>query len=132
MIQFYNKKYSQDKINFDNHFPSNMLIYVMKKYLKTYLLAIYSYESDIRIKNKLKLKRDIYLFKKQNPYFGRRLYCAQFRKLYYISRLYYEENYRFYISPDIYIPKPEMISLETKSYYYDYNKTSFIFYISSI
>ena len=40
MIQFYNKKYSQDKINFDNHFPSNMLIYVMEKYLKTYLLAI--------------------------------------------------------------------------------------------
>ena len=94
----------------------------MEKYLKTYLLAIYSYESDIRIKNKFKLKRNLYLFKKENPYFGRTICCIQLRKLYYVSRLYYEEKHPFYILPDIYIPKPDMISLENKCYYYDYIK----------
>ena len=122
MIRFYNKKYEDDndKIIFGTKFPSNKIINVMEKYLKTYLLAIYSYESDIRIKNKIKLKRYLYLFKKENPYFGRKISCIQLRKLYYISRLQYEEKHIFYIFPDIYIPKPEMISLEKKCYYYDY------------
>ena len=78
--------------NIDKKFPSKRLIEVMGKFIKPHLLANYSYESDIRIKYRMKLNKLLREFKKQNPLFGRKIISLNIRKIYYISRLIYEEK----------------------------------------
>ena len=117
MLDFVNSKYMTSTINNDRHFPSKRLVEVMEKYLKHYLMAMYSYEDDLMIKHTDILVKELKLFKKQNPYFGRKIICLSIKKLYYISRLHYEEKQAFFIPNDIYFPKPDMIMLEQKCYF---------------
>jgi len=121
MIEYFNSKYmdstSNIDINNDRHFPSKRLVEVMEKYLKHYLMAMYSYEDDLMIKHTDILVKELKLFQKQNPYFGRKIICLSIKKIYYISRLHYEEKQSFFIPTDIYFPTPDMIMLEQKCYF---------------
>jgi len=131
MIATYNRKNIKcvNTFNIDKKFPSKRLIEVMDKFIKPHLLANYSYESDIRIKYRMKLNKLLREFKKQNPLFGRKIISLNIRKIYYISRLIYEENQCIFLPYNSYIPKPEFISLEDKGYFIDFkelnNYTSF-------
>jgi len=117
MIDFVNNKYMNSIITIDRHFPVKRLVEVMEKYLKQYLLAMYSYEDDLMIKHTNILIKQLKLFNKQNPSFGRKIICISIKKLYYISRLYYEEKEFFIIPSGTYFPKPDMIMLEQKCYF---------------
>ena len=119
MIDFVNSKYMTSTINNDRHFPSKRLVEVMEKYLKHYLMAIYSYEDDLMIKHTDILVKQLKLFNKQNPYFGRKIICLSIKKLYYISRLHYEEKQPFFIPSDTYFPTPDMIMLKQQCYFVD-------------
>lgn len=107
-------------INIDTRFPVKRLIEVMDKYIKMYLLAIYSYEDDLRIKYKSILMRRLRTFNKENPYFGRRIVSLSVKKLYYMSRLYYEEKHIIFLPDNVYFPKPDMILLDQQCYLVDY------------
>ena len=120
MINTYNKKNKKNKYNIDKKFPSKRLIEVMKKFIKPYLLANYSYESDIRIQYKMKINRLLCEFKNKNPLFGRKIISLNIRKIYYISRLLYEDNKYIFLPFNSYIPKPEFISLPDKAYFIDF------------
>ena len=120
MLDYYNSKYKSFAINIDTRFPVKRLIEVMDKYIKMYLLAIYSYEDDLRIKYKSILMRRLRTFNKENPYFGRRIVSLSVKKLYYMSRLYYEEKHIIFLPDNVYFPKPDMILLDQQCYLVDY------------
>lgn len=120
MLDYYNSKYKSFAINIDVRFPVKRLIEVMDKYIKMYLLAIYSYEDDLRIKYKSILMRRLRTFNKENPYFGRRIVSLSVKKLYYMSRLYYEEKHIIFLPDNVYFPKPDMILLDQQCYLVDY------------
>jgi len=121
LIDYYNT-HKKSQIIVDTDFPSNRLIEVMSKFIKNYLLAIYSHEADLRTKNKIILLKKIQEFKNNNPLFGRKIISRHIRQLYYISRLINEEKQIFFIPPDVYIPPPQLISLKHKSFYIDYKE----------
>ena len=121
LIDYYNT-HKKSQINVDTDFPSNRLIEVMSKFIKNYLLAIYSHEADLRTKNKIILLKKLQEFKNNNPLFGRKIISRHIRQLYYISRLINEEKQIFFIPPDVYIPPPQLISLKHKSFYIDYKE----------
>ena len=120
MLDYYNSKYKSFAINIDLRFPVKRLIDVMDKYIKLYLLAIYSYEDDLRIKYKSILMRRLRTFNKENPFFGRRIVSLSVKKLYYMSRLYYEEKHIIFLPDNVYFPKPDMILLDQQCYLVDY------------
>jgi len=124
MITNYNRKNIKgiNSFNIDKKFPSKRLIEVMDKFIKPHLLANYSYESTIRIKYRMKLNKLLREFKKQSPIFGRKIVSLNIRKIYYISRLIYEENQHIFLPLNSYIPKPEFISLEDKGYFVDFKE----------
>jgi len=124
MLDYYNSKYKTLTINIDTRFPVKRLIEVMDKYIKLYLLSIYSYEDDLRIKYKSILMKRLRTFNKENPYFGRRIVSLSVKKLYYMSRLYYEEKNIIFLPDDIYFPKPDMILLDEQCYLVDYTENN--------
>ncbi len=124
MLDYYNSKYRSCSINIDTRFPVKRLIEVMDKYIKLYLLAIYSYEDDLRIKYKSILMKRLRTFNKENPYFGRRIVSLSIKKLYYMSRLYYEEKNIMFLPHDVYFPKPDMIMLDQQCYLVDYTENN--------
>ena len=119
MIEIFNSKRVNNRINIDNGFPENRLLEVMEPYLKFYLLANYSYDEDILIKQKKILNNKLRLFHTNNPFFGRKIITLQLRKLYYVSCLYYNENRPMFLPGNIYIPPPSLISLTDRCYYID-------------
>jgi hypothetical protein len=120
MFEFYNNLVIQkDQIIIDPLFPVNKLISIFQIYIKTFLLSKFSYESDIRIKNKCKLKKMLKDFKKKQPLFGRRFVSTSINKLYCISELKYKYNHFFFTN--CYIPPKEMIILNNKSFFIDFN-----------
>lgn len=120
MFEFYNNLVIQkDKIIIDSLFPANKLIPIFEKYIKIFLLSKFSYESDIRIKNKCKLKKMLKDFKKNQNLFGRRFVSTSINKLYSISELKYQYNQFFFTN--CYIPPKELILLKHKSFFVDYN-----------
>lgn len=124
MLDYYNSKYKTLTINIDTRFPVKRLIEVMDKYIKLYLLSIYSYEDDLRIKYKSILMKRLRTFNKENPYFGRRIVSLSVKKLYYMSRLYYEENNIIFLPDNVYFPKPDMIILDQRCYLVDYSENN--------
>ena len=126
MIATYNRKNIKinNTLNIDKKFPSKRLVEVMGKFIKPFLLANYSYESDIRIKYRMKLNKLLREFKKQNPLFGRKIISLSIRKIYYISRLIYEEKQCIFLPFNSYIPKPEFISIEDKGYFIDFKESN--------
>jgi hypothetical protein len=124
MLDYYNSKYRTLAINIDTRFPVKRLIEVMDKYIKLYLLAIYSYEDDLRIKYKSILMKRLRTFNKENPYFGRRIVSLSVKKLYYMSRLYYEENNIIFLPDNVYFPKPDMIILDQRCYLVDHSESN--------
>ena len=122
MLDYYNSKYKNFAINIDTRFPVKRLVEVMDKYIKLYLLAIYSYEDDLRIKYKSILMKRLRTFNKENPYFGRRIVSLSIKKLYYMSRLYYEEKNFIFLPDKVYFPKPDMILLDQQCYLVDYTE----------
>jgi len=124
MLDYYNSKYKTLTINIDARFPVKRLIEVMDKYIKLYLLSIYSYEDDLRIKYKSILMKRLRTFNKENPYFGRRIVSLSVKKLYYMSRLYYEEKNIMFLPDDVYFPKPDMILLDEQCYLVDYTENN--------
>ena len=126
MIATYNRKNIKinNTFNIDKNFPSKRLVEVMGKFIKPFLLANYSYESDIRIKYRMKLNKLLREFKKQNPLFGRKIISLSIRKIYYISRLIYEEKQCIFLPFNSYIPKPEFISIEDKGYFIDFKESN--------
>jgi hypothetical protein len=126
IISTYNRKNikSNNNFNIDKKFPPKRLIKVMGKFIKPYLMANYSYESDIRIKYRMKLNKLLREFKKQNPLFGRKISSFSIRKIYYISRLIYEEKQCIFLPFNSYIPKPEFISIEDKGYFIDFKESN--------
>jgi len=126
MTATYNRKNIKcvNTFNIDKKFPSKRLIEVMGKFIKPHLLANYSYESDIRIKYRMKLNKLLREFKKQNPLFGRKIISLSIRKIYYISRLIYEEKQCIFLPFNSYIPKPEFISIEDKGYFIDFKESN--------
>ena len=126
MIATYNRKNIKinNTFNIDKKFPSKRLVEVMGKFIKPFLLANYSYESDIRIKYRMKLNKLLREFKKQNPLFGRKIISLSIRKIYYISRLIYEEKQCIFLPFNSYIPKPEFISIEDKGYFIDFKESN--------
>lgn len=120
MFEFYNNLVIQkDKIIIDSLFPANKLISIFEKYIKVFLLSKFSYESDIRIKNKCKLKKMLKDFKKNQNLFGRRFVSTSINKLYCISELKYKYNQFFFTN--CYIPPKELILLKDKSFFVDSN-----------
>lgn len=121
MFEFYNNLVLQNqRITIDNLFPKDKLIPIFEKYLKTFLLAKFSYESDIRIKNKNLLKKKLKDFKVKQPLFGRKIVCPlHIKKLYCISELKYKYNYFFFTN--LYIPPKDLIFLNHKSFFIEYN-----------
>jgi len=126
MIATYNRKNIKinNTFNIDKKFPSKRLVEVMGQFIKPFLLANYSYESDIRIKYRMKLNKLLREFKKQNPLFGRKIISLSIRKIYYISRLIYEEKQCIFLPFNSYIPKPEFISIEDKGYFIDFKESN--------
>jgi len=122
MVELYNVKNARFCIDIDDDFPEHRLIEVMGKYIKSYLLSIYSYEEDLCFKYKLLLIKRLRQFQKENRFFGRKIHCLHIKKLYYISRLYYDEKQtmNILITNDIYLPTPSFISLQHKSYFIDF------------
>ena len=122
MVELYNVKNTRFCIDIDDDFPEGRLIEVMGKYIKSYLLSIYSYEKDLRFKYKILLIKKLKQFQKENSFFGRKIRCLHIKKLYYISRLYYDEKQTMntLITDDIYLPTPSFISLQHKSYFIDF------------
>lgn len=120
MLEFYNSvAYKNNKIFIDNLFPQEKLILIFEKYIKIFLLSKFSYESDIRIKNKNILKIKLKDFKKKYPLFGIRIISLHIKKIYSISELKYKYGYLFFTTS--YIPPKEMIFLNHKSFFIDYN-----------
>jgi hypothetical protein len=104
-------------IDIDDNFPSKTIIDSMKQFIKPYLLSIYSYESNIRDINKIKMISLLTQFKKENPLFGRKIISNNIKKIYYISRLKYESKTMIFIPCKYYIPTPNNISLIDNSYF---------------
>lgn len=122
MLTFYNNiVINTDIINIDPLFPKEKLLPIFEKYIKMFLLSKFSYESDIRIKNKGLLKKKLKQFKKNKPLFGRRIFFLSIKKLYCISELKYKYNNIFFTS--VYIPPKDMIFLNKKFFLIDYNPT---------
>ena len=120
MLTFYNNiVINNDSISIDPLFPKEKLLPIFEKYIKLFLLSKFSYESDIRIKNKGLLKKKLKEFKQNQPLFGRRMVSINIRKLYCISELKYHYNHIFFTN--CYIPPKELIFLNRKSYFIDYN-----------
>jgi len=109
---------NSDRIYVDKLFPDKKLIHIFEDYLKMYLLSKYSYESDIRIKNRINLHKRLKLFKKKQPIFGRKIICHDIIKLYYISVLHYNESQFISFCDDI--PKPDVIFIEHKAFIVDF------------
>jgi hypothetical protein len=121
MLTFYNNNIviKNDTISIDPLFPKEKLLPIFEKYIKMFFLSKFSYESDIRIKNKGRLKKKLKEFKNNQPLFGRRIVSVNIRKLYCISELKYHYNHIFFTN--CYIPPKELIFLNRKSYFIDYN-----------
>ena len=85
MIEIFNSKRIKYRINIDDGFPENILLEIMEPYLKTYLLATYSYEDDLLIKYRNILTNKLRAFHKNNAFFGRKIISLQLRNLYYLS-----------------------------------------------
>jgi hypothetical protein len=114
----FNYKISTENIN---KFPRKRVIEIFEPYLKKYLLARYSYCSDIRNKNKHLLTKSLKNFSLENIGFGRKIISLKIFKLYYISELYYNYSDKQYVflRPNVYIPHPSMIFLLDKCYVID-------------
>jgi hypothetical protein len=127
MLRLYNVNTSINSgINVDKNYPNKKLLHIFSDYIQIYLMAKYSYEADIRIKNRIKLNRKLRLFEKTQPRFGNRYFCRDIIKLYFISKLKYDTNTMVFFGE--YIPKPDMIFLRDKSFIIDYieeNSTSY-------
>jgi len=84
-----------------------------------YLSSKYSYESDIRIKNRINLNKRFRLFKNNQPTFGRKIIYHDIIKLYYISVLHYNNDDQFiYFCNNI--PSPDLIFIEYNSFIVDF------------
>ena len=120
MLDFYNNlAIKNDQIIIDTLFPKEKLLSIFEKFIKIFLLSKFSYESDIRIKNKFKLKHMLKNFKQMQPLFGRRIVTIYIKKLYSISELKYKYNHVFFTN--LYIPPKDLIFLNNKSFFIDYN-----------
>jgi len=107
----------------DDYSKSNhKLVNIFDKYLKTYLLSKFSYESDIRIDNTFKLNKQLRLLKQKHPIAGRKICFKNIIKLYFISKLHYDEN-AIVVFYNGYIPTPDMILIENKSFIIDFIST---------
>lgn len=116
---FFNNRSKAIKISIDSSFPKKRLIEVMGEFIKPYLLALYSYESDLRILYRTQFMRKMKKFVNENPYFGRKFVSTQIIKIFYLSNIIYTDNNPVLIDPDIYVPKPNMISLSDKCFFVD-------------
>jgi hypothetical protein len=76
MIEDYNEliKYRKYQIIIDNTFPKDLLINIMKPYLKLFLISQYSLIYSDRLVAKKLLKQKLYEFSQYNPQFGRKNY----------------------------------------------------------
>jgi hypothetical protein len=124
MIEIFNSKRIKYRINIDDGFPENILLKIMEPYLKTYLLANYSYEDDLLIKYRNILTNKLREFHKNNIFFGRKIISLQLHNLYYLSCLYYNEKIELFLPDNVYLPLPELISLDCKCYYIGQNDRS--------
>ena len=76
----YNQNYKSKCIYINRSFPSDMLIQVMKPYLKLKLLTQYSLVKNIKMDARVKLNKKLRDFQQFNPKFGRRV--INFRNMY--------------------------------------------------
>jgi hypothetical protein len=92
MIYEYNISVTNKKrqINIDNDFPSELLINIMKPYLKLFLISKYSLLYSERIESKKLLKKKLYKFSNFNPYFGRKIFIK--RTVLSNKPIYFEYN----------------------------------------
>ena len=120
MIYIFNNINSNNYISIDRDFSPKRLIEVLGKFIKPYLLSCYSYESDIRYEYILKLDKLLLDFQQKHSLFGRKIKSLNILKLYHISILLYKEQQYLGLPFNIYIPKPEFISLETEEFFIDY------------
>jgi len=76
MIEDYNEliKYRHYQIIIDHAFPKDLLINIMKPYLKLFLISQYSLIYTDRLVAKKILKQKLFEFNKFNPLFGRKIY----------------------------------------------------------
>ena len=120
MLNFYNKtSIKQDQIRISNLYDDKYIVKIFQPFIKIYLQSKYSYESDIRNKNKILLKKKLKIFKLNHSKFGRKITFLNIKKLYCISRLKYEEDVLFFSCANI--PPPEMIHVSEKSFLTQYN-----------
>ena len=124
MLKSYNIRVSSsdnsDGIYVDKLYPDKKLIHIFDDYLKMYLSSKYSYESDIRIKNRINLNKRLKLFKNNQPTFGRKIIYHDIIKLYYISVLHHNNNDDQFIYFCNNIPSPDLIFIECNSFIVDY------------
>ncbi len=73
MIETYNKKHPDNKINIHGAFPKNQLISIFEPYLKYYYKSLYSLCMSSKNENTLFIDALLYNFHKFNPKFGRRV-----------------------------------------------------------
>ena len=66
MIEMFNSKRIKYRINIADGFPENVLLKIMEPYLKTYLLANYSYEDTLLIRYRNILTNKLREFHKNN------------------------------------------------------------------
>ena len=124
MIEMFNSKRIKYRINIADGFPENVLLKIMEPYLKTYLLANYSYEDTLLIRYRNILTNKLREFHKNNMIFGRKIISLQLQKMYYLSCLYYNEKIELFLPDNVYLPIPELISLDCKCYYIGQNHHS--------
>lgn len=72
MIEIYNRKHPNNKIEIHGAFPKNQLISIFEPYLKYYYKSLYSLCISSKNENTLFIDALLYNFHKFNPKFGRR------------------------------------------------------------
>jgi hypothetical protein len=83
-----------NKINIDNDFPRDMLIKIMKPYLKLYFLSEYTLlNAASKLKYKKKLYKKLIELNKFNPFFGRKI--LKFTKIINTSNSQYKMTMTF-------------------------------------
>ena len=74
MFYVYHKNIS---FKIDTYFPKEKLVYIFKKYLKSFLLEEYSLNPHVREVNKIQLEYNLTLFSQLNPNFGKRIWVKR-------------------------------------------------------
>lgn len=123
MINYYNSCTNTAlNIHFDKSFPKKKLLECFNKYLIHYYYINYTNDQNKKFFNKRLLIKKLKTFKARNEKFGRKYIIIKenhFKNLYFMSKLYYENNITFFsiINIKLKIPEPYMLDFKTRSFF---------------